>query len=112
MIIFSNVTLSRVIIIIDILESHQKYLGFAWEIDGKLRFFVFTVLVFGLSTAPFLFTKLITVLIKHWRSLAIRIFAFIDDILGGGRCMMMQFLMMQLPYQILSKVSLRKVDLS
>ena len=70
---------------IDILESHQKYLGFAWEIDGKLRLFVFTVLVFGLSTAPFLFTKLIRVLIKHWRSLAIRIFAFIDDILGGGR---------------------------
>ena len=70
---------------IDILESHQKYLGFAWEIDVKLRFLVFTVLVFGLSTAPFLFTKLIRVLIKHWRSLAIRIFAFIDDILGGGR---------------------------
>ena len=23
---------------IDILGSHQKYLGFAWEIDGKLRF--------------------------------------------------------------------------
>ena len=60
-------------------------MGFAWEIDGKLRFFVFTVLVFGLSTAPFLFTKLIRVLIKHWRSLAIRIFAVIDDILGGGR---------------------------
>ena len=70
---------------IDILESHQKYLGFAWEIDGKLRFFVFTVLLFGLSTAPFLFTKLIRVLIKHWRSPAIRIFAFIDDIFGGGR---------------------------
>ena len=70
---------------IDILQSHQKYFGFAWEIDGKLRIFVFNVLVFGLSTAPFLFTKVITVLIKHWRSLAIRIFAFIDDILGGGR---------------------------
>ena len=50
-----------------------------------MRFFVFTVLVFGLSTAPFLFTKLIRVMIKHWRSLAIRIFPFIDDILGGGR---------------------------
>ena len=41
--------------------------------------------MFGLSTAPFLFTKVIRVLIKHWRSLAIRIFAFIDDILGGRR---------------------------
>ena len=43
------------------------------------------VLVFGLSTAQFLFTKVIRVLIKHWRSLAIRISPFIDDILGGGR---------------------------
>ena len=25
---------------IDVLESHQTYFGFAWEIDGKLRFFV------------------------------------------------------------------------
>ena len=60
-------------------------MGFAWEIDGKLRFFVFTVLVFGLSTAAFLFTKVIRVLIKHWKSLAIKIFAFIDVILEGGR---------------------------
>ena len=66
---------------IDIFESHQKYLGFAWEIDGKLRFFAFTVLLFGLSTAPFLFTKVTRVLIKHWRSLAVTIF----DILGGER---------------------------
>ena len=41
--------------------------------------------MFGLSTPPFLFTKVIRVLSKHRRSLAIRIFAFIDDILGGGR---------------------------
>ena len=69
---------------IDILEAHQKYLGFSWEFDGKIRYFVFTVLAFGLATAPFVFTKVVHVLIKHWRSLAICIFAFIDDVFGGG----------------------------
>ena len=49
------------------------------------RYFVFAVLVFGLATAPFILTKVIKVLIKHWRSMAIRIFAFVDDIMGGGR---------------------------
>ena len=38
---------------IDILEAHHKYLGFHDdEFDGKIRYFVFTVLVFGLATAP------------------------------------------------------------
>ena len=69
---------------IDILEAHKKYLGFSWEFDGKIRYYVFSVLVFGLATAPFVFTKVVRVLIKHWRSLAIRIFAFIDDVFGGG----------------------------
>ena len=70
---------------LDILEGHQKYLGFSWCISGMQRYFVFTVLVFGLATALFIFTKVVKVLIKHWRSMAIRIFAFVDDILGGGR---------------------------
>ena len=59
---------------IDIWEAHQKYLGFLWEFDGKIRYFVFTVLVFGLATAPFVLTKVVRVLMKHWRRLAIRIF--------------------------------------
>ena len=42
---------------IDILEAHQKYFGFSREFDGKIRYFVFTVLVFGLATAPCVFTK-------------------------------------------------------
>ena len=72
---------------LDISEGHQKYLGFSWCINGMQRYFVFTVLVFGLATAPFIFTKVVKVLIKHWRSMAIRIFAFVDDILGGGGLM-------------------------
>ena len=70
---------------LDILESHQKYFALSWVIDGKERFFVFTVLMFGLASAPFIFTEVVRVLIKHWRGMVIRIFAFVDDFLGGAK---------------------------
>ena len=69
---------------INILESHQKYLSFSWSIDGVNRYFMFTVLVFGLASAPYIFTQLVKVLIKHWRKSGIRIFAFVDDFFGGS----------------------------
>ena len=47
----------------DILEALQKYPAFCWESDGKIRYFVFTVSVFGLATALFVFTKVVRVLI-------------------------------------------------
>ena len=70
---------------IDIFEQHVNYLAFSWIIDGQARYFAYTVLVFGLFPAPFVFTKVVKVLIKHWRSSGIRIFGFIDDLFGGGR---------------------------
>ena len=70
---------------IDIHPQYQKYLAFSWNIDGRLGYFVFTVLVFRLSSAPYVFTRILKVLIKHWLSLGMRIFAFIDDCFGGGR---------------------------
>ena len=36
---------------IDIFDSHQTYLGFSWDISGATKYFVFTVLSFGLSSA-------------------------------------------------------------
>ena len=54
-------------------------------IDGQVRYSAYIVLVFGLSPAPFVFTKVVKVLIKHCRSSGIRIFGFIDDVFGGGR---------------------------
>ena len=38
---------------IDIAETHRKYLGFSWQ----KRYYVFTVLPFGLSTACYIFYK-------------------------------------------------------
>ena len=37
---------------IDIHDDYIKYLGFKWWFKGKLRYFVFTVLPFGLASAP------------------------------------------------------------
>ena len=55
----------------------KKILGFSWEIDeGKIKYFVFAVLPFGLSSVPFIFTKRMRVLVKYWRGSAIKIVCF------------------------------------
>ena len=61
---------------VDMHPDSIPYLGFSWEIDGVMRYFVFLVLPFGLTSAPFIFTKLVRVLVKLWRGQGVRI----DDI--------------------------------
>ena len=68
--------------LIDIDEQHQQYLGFSWKIKGQTRYFVFTVLLFGLTSAPFVFTKVMRCLVTFWRAQGIKISVFIDDGLG------------------------------
>lgn len=60
------------------INKHQQYLGFSW-CD---KFFIFLVLPFGLSTAPYCFTKCTRSLIRHWREIGITIFIYLDDGLG------------------------------
>ena len=63
-----------------IFPDHQRFLGFSWVTsDGKPSFFIFTVLEFGLSSAPYIFTKLLRPLVKHWRSQGIHIVIYLDD---------------------------------
>ena len=69
---------------IDIDKNHQKYLGFSWKIDRKIRHFMFTVLPFGLCSAPFIFTKVMRSLVKFWRREGIKIWVYIDDGLGAS----------------------------
>ena len=64
---------------IDIHEDCKKYLGFKWNFEGKDRYFQFTVLPFGLSTAGYIFSKTLRCIIKHWRGLGIKIIMFLDD---------------------------------
>ena len=64
--------------------KHQKYLGFSWEIEGKTKYFKFLVLPFGLSSACFLFTKLLRQLVKKWRARGIKCVMYIDDGIAGS----------------------------
>ena len=70
---------------VEIFPEHRKFLAFSWVFDaGVIRYFQFTVLPFGLSSAPHLFTKLFRPLVKMWRCHGIPIVVFLDDGLGGG----------------------------
>ena len=74
---------------IDIHKPSQKFPGFSWEVEGKTCYFVFTVLRFELTSATFIFTKVMKSLVKHWRINAIRIACFLNAGLGvaGSRKM-------------------------
>lgn len=52
----------------EIFPSHQSFLGFSWPFKGKTRYFCFRVIPFGLSSAPYIFTKLVRPLVSHWKS--------------------------------------------
>lgn len=60
---------------IGIYEEHRQYLGFYW----KSNYYTFDVLPFGLSTAGFIFTKVLRHLVQKWRSEGIRIIMYLDD---------------------------------
>ena len=68
---------------IEIFEDHKTYLGFSWVGDGLTRYYQFNVLPFGLATAPYIFTKIIKVLLTYWRSMGHKIIMFLDDGLAG-----------------------------
>jgi len=72
---------------IEIFEGHQTYLGFSWRhaTTNSTKFYVFTVLPFGLSSAPHIFTKILKPLEKHWRHQGICIAIFLDDGWGIGK---------------------------
>ena len=65
---------------VDIHRDHQKFLGFSWSFKNEpKRYFLYSVLPFGLSSGPLIFTKIVRVLIKYWRAHGIRIACFLDD---------------------------------
>ena len=70
---------------VDIFPDHRKFLAFSWHFGTNcVRYFQFTVLPFGLSSAPFIFTKLIKPLEAFWRLQGIPIAIFFDDGVGAG----------------------------
>lgn len=57
------------------------YFGFCW----KGVYYYYVVLPFGLTTAPFIFTKTVKQIIRFWRIQLIRNMSYIDDFLFGEK---------------------------
>ena len=71
---------------IDIFPEHRKFLAFSWSFaDGSVRYFMFSVLPFGLSSAPYIFTKILRPLVKKWRGEGKSVLLFLDDGLGAAQ---------------------------
>ena len=68
---------------VDICLEHQMYVGFSWQFNGILRYFTFTVLPFGLSSACFCFTQRLRPLVSRWRYMGHNSFIYLDDGLGS-----------------------------
>ena len=69
---------------IDICAEHMKFLSFKWPTgDGRMKFYEFTVLPFGLTSAPYVFTKVLRQLIRFWRGHGHRVLLYLDDGIGG-----------------------------
>ena len=60
---------------VDIHRNSQQFLGIQW----RGEFYVFRSLPFGLSTAPWVFTKLMQEVFSKWRSLGHRCTFYLDD---------------------------------
>ena len=59
----------------------RPYLGWQW----RGRYFMPTCLVFGLSTAPRIFTKIMRPMMAFMRSLGVRVLGMIDDYMWAAR---------------------------
>ena len=60
-------------------------MAFSFVYGRQTRYFVFASLPFGLSTAPYVFTKLLRRVVVYWRSNGIRISVYLDDGIGADR---------------------------
>ena len=87
---------------IDINPCFQTFLGFSWNFSGITRFFCFTSLPFGLSTAPFVCTKLIRPFVLRWRRAGFCVSFYLDDM----------FLTASSPAVLIEQLSLILFDLT
>ena len=69
---------------VDVNPMHHKYLGFEWVFPSNCkRYFQFNVLVFGLATACYVFTKIMRPFTKRWRGMGIKSILYLDDGIGA-----------------------------
>ena len=71
---------------IEIYKPHTEFLGFSWpDKSGNIIYYKFLVLPFGISTACYLFTKLMRPLINKWRGEGKLVTMFLDDGYGCAK---------------------------
>ena len=59
---------------VGLFHESRKYVGFEW--GGK--YYVYNCFPFGLSTAPWFFSKVMRELVMHWRSGSIRVLPYLE----------------------------------
>ena len=64
---------------VELFPDHRQYLGFSWNFGSVVKHFVFTVLPFGMPSAPYIFSNFVRSLITYWRGLGRRVVTFLDD---------------------------------
>ena len=69
---------------ININQGSKTWLGFSLQIDGKVGYYVFNSILFGLSTSGHIFSKFLRVVVKFWRTKGHKIIMFLDDRIGGS----------------------------
>ncbi|VDH98891.1 Hypothetical predicted protein [Mytilus galloprovincialis] len=69
---------------VEIFESHKTYLGFTWVKNRETKYYVFNVLPFGISTAGYIFTKVVRCIVKYLRNSGLKIIMYLDDGFGGA----------------------------
>ena len=74
---FTKIDLKDAYLTVPARECDQKFLCFSW----RSRFYSFTSLPFGLSSAPRVFTKLCRLIAAYFRSRSIRLLVYLDDVL-------------------------------
>ena len=78
-----SVLILSLVIIILIFPDHQTLLGFSCFFLVLSNIFALRVLPFGLSSAPYIFTKCLRLLVKFWRIYGVKTVVFLDDHLQG-----------------------------
>ncbi len=76
----AKIDLTEAYFTIPVFQGHRKFLRFRW----KNKTYEYTCLPFGLSSSPWVFTKLLRVAVAFFRRLGIRLVIYLDDLLIVG----------------------------
>ena len=69
----------------DICEERTKFLSFKRpSVEQVMKFYEFKVLPFGLTSAPYVFTKVMRQQVKYWRGSGHLTLVYLDDGLDGA----------------------------